>query len=60
MFNKLEDEPRVMTDRDRLAEKLYIKWYENGMNDVWYKVRAKGAIEAANIFFDTLEANNNE
>ena len=53
-------QPKPMSDRDRLAEKLYLKWYENGMNDVWYKTRTKHAIEAASIFFDTLENNNED
>ena len=52
--------PKSMTDRAKLAEKLFTEGYEIGMTDIWYKTRAKGAIFAADTFFDTLEGSNNE
>ena len=50
----------VMTDRAKLAEKLFIETHQPGMEGCWYKNKAQVSIFAANIFFDTLEGSNNE
>jgi len=50
---------KSMTDRDRLAEKLFIdRMNRSGLEPAENK--ALIAISAANKFFDTLEGNNNE
>ena len=49
-----------MTDRDRLAEKIFSQHVGAFEEDDYTKVVAKGAIHNANIFFDTLENNNED
>ena len=52
-----------MTDRDRLAEKIYLAKMK-GMTILWdngnFRMMSDKSIEAANTFFDTLENNNED
>ena len=53
-------QPKPMTDRDRLAEKLFferMKHHEGIGSAVNFKNWSEQSVDAANIFFDTLEAN---
>ena len=52
--------PKPMTDRDKLAEKLFIETHRIGMDGDWYANNAKGSIYAANIFFNVLEGKTDE
>ena len=53
-------DPQVnaMTDRDRLAEKLFSTTVSTYDEDDYAIDAAKSAIKHANLFFDTLENNN--
>ena len=49
---------KPMTDRDRLAEKLFSTTVSTYDEDDYAIDAAKSAIKHANLFFDTLENNN--